>query len=222
MSSAETVLERMPETEVPTPELVALGREAAQTLGYDRLERALGSDTELLRTFGELGCLPFTPESVSGYKADHQRRTLPKVLYFRPVVLLLASLAAFVAVSSIGWITLGWIVRPFYSFIALSALILCASCSIWLFNIQWPEPVGQWEMGSFSGHTGDIPVPMIELAMAIKEQHPEAKLYVEEFRRGALVLDPFLVVQGKGRDYYIAVWDEPGFAGERIGTTTTT
>jgi len=66
-----------------------------------------------------------------------------------------------------------------------------------------------------------IPAFVLSHALEIKARLPYARFFVDaiadrhELER-IRVVDPFLVVEHDGNEYYIDVWDEPKFEGRRI------
>lgn len=63
-----------------------------------------------------------------------------------------------------------------------------------------------WHCMPLKNWSKPIPIPILQTALQINERLPGAKFFIEELKE-----DPFLIAHYGDRDYYIAVWDEPGF-----------
>lgn len=64
----------------------------------------------------------------------------------------------------------------------------------------------RWERESLGDYSKPVPIAILQTALQIKKRLPGVKFYIEELSH-----DPFLIAYYGNRDYYIAVWDEPGF-----------
>ena len=63
-----------------------------------------------------------------------------------------------------------------------------------------------WERVPLAGYQEDVPLHVLERAVAIKKQLPSAEFYVEQRAK-----DPFLIVKCDEEEYYVEVWQEPRF-----------
>jgi len=78
-------------------------------------------------------------------------------------------------------------------------------------------PIG----GSYNPYRNPVPDFAIERALQVKQALPETNFYVSELQERwqeihMQVSDPFLVMDYKGIQLYLDVWDEPKFEGRRV------
>lgn len=72
----------------------------------------------------------------------------------------------------------------------------------------------EWKKVSLdSAYDRDIPESALQKVATISEKCPEARFYVLELTNKP---DPFLVVTLNEEEYYVDVWDEPGFKAETL------
>lgn len=71
----------------------------------------------------------------------------------------------------------------------------------------------RWERSSLGGaeqFDGIVPEGVLAVALDLKEKLPEVTFEVDALRRNVIV-DPFLIARYGLAEFYVAVWDEPGF-----------
>lgn len=195
--------------------LIDLARRAKDELGYShladrlKLERVLAVQ-EIDEVLAKLGIEPFTPESVKKY----QKMTTEQQLTWgsRVKEMIFWTLFATAGVSVLG-LCLGWLIDPKISigslFVLVGSFILLWSLEDWLNNIKrisW-----KWQSVSLASYASPIPEFVIEKALQIKGELPDAVFRVEHLLREEVVVDPFLVLIYNSVVYYIEVWDEPKF-----------
>ncbi len=73
-----------------------------------------------------------------------------------------------------------------------------------------------WDTINLSSYHKEIPLGVIEKALALKQELNDVHFKVDylRVRRSSVSYDPFLVAIYKDAKYYIAVWEEPGFDAE--------
>lgn len=71
----------------------------------------------------------------------------------------------------------------------------------------------EWEKTSLKKYSDKVPQNVLTLGTTIAEKAIERNIPVEFFIDHLTLkkADPFLIVHAFGRDYYVAVWDEPTF-----------
>lgn len=83
------------------------------------------------------------------------------------------------------------------------------------------NPGFSWEDCPIEEYTRPIPEFALQTAMDLKKLLPGATFQIDELVEDKNVGDPFLVMTYPGDDgdeylYYMEVWNEPGFSGERV------
>lgn len=69
-----------------------------------------------------------------------------------------------------------------------------------------------WQQSSLSGFKGQVPVRALRLAVALKKELHNVEISVVSLMNRIRVNDPFLIVKlGESDQFYVEVWDEPGF-----------
>lgn len=67
-----------------------------------------------------------------------------------------------------------------------------------------------WRQHGLKGYHRPVPVGVVEMAVRLKRQQPNVDFRVHELEENRRI-DPFLSVTLGQAEFYIAVWDEPGF-----------
>lgn len=202
-----------------------LAQKARDVLGYnvlkDTQERAVKSQP-LLDAMAAAGVMPFTDESVSEYKhtlAKKQSARIEKISYWAARVGAVMAVISFAmcALTAIyagiagttAWLPLGF---GFFG-VPVGILVFHIGCELGGDDIHRIDAYRK----PLECYTKPIPEFAIQSALDIKQHCPDAEFVVEEITVEKVV-DPFLIVRlpGDGMpQYYIEVWNEPGFTQER-------
>lgn len=206
-------------------------QEAKMLLGYSMLETENASqirkqahqtsmlkvNAKLVEILKELDIRPFSKKSVEAYKTNKIKKLKRRdhtsfAMFVFGVVLVVSSIVLIFASAAKdndgGDVLSDWWAIPG---------ILMAICSIPLIGLNVPSDRKryEWTQTKIAFYGRPIPEFAIQTAIDIKKRLPEAYFEVEELTERRVV-DPFLVVSVEhGPDYYIEVWNEPGFKQER-------
>ena len=195
-----------------TPELnLELADEAARLLGYAKLRKTLAADIgELAEVLNQLDIQPFSRDSVKRYKAEEpaaaELTDVPE--FFRGHRKLARTLLCLIPVwgllSMIGTAA-GWLISWQLGVASLTSilLLLAKGCEL---SDRLAALFPTWERVPLAGYQEDVPLHVLERAVAIKKQLPGAEFYVEQRAK-----DPFLIVKCDEEEYYVEVWQEPRF-----------
>ncbi len=198
-----------------------LGKDANTLLSYDGLNIAhrQAQDHRLLaQVFDKLDIRPFTSASVETYKDACEWSVKPRLIQSAIATFLIATIVGLVAVCVL---TISAMVAAatvaFYSALAvlISTVAGITSCVIW---VQYDRE-RKWIMQELSTYKEPIPEYALQTAVDIKQLYPEAEFRVCTLTERKIVVDPFLVLRTRHgrdiRDYYLEVWNESEFKGER-------
>lgn len=194
--------------------------------------QATRSRASLLEAMQSLQVDPFLPNSVQRYKRWKAFRHTPISSHVMEVLLLLSNYL----LSGIFFITLivmaASILVPIGLFFWYGALVgLLSSGEYFLYIVlflivtfalsQLPTKIiirtAEWKLVPIECYEAAIPEFVLQTALDIKERCPEAKFFVDELRYKTMFPDPFLVVQSEdGSQFYLEVWNEPGFVQKRM------
>ena len=197
-----------------TPELnLELADEAARLLGYAKLRKTLAAEKvigELAEVLNQLDIQPFSRDSVKRYKAEEpdaaELTDVPE--FFRGHRKLARTLLCLIPVwgllSMIGTAA-GWLISWQLGVASLTSilLLLAKGCEL---SDRLAALFPTWERVPLAGYQEDVPLHVLERAVAIKKQLPSAEFYVEQRAK-----DPFLIVKCDEEEYYVEVWQEPRF-----------
>lgn len=81
-------------------------------------------------------------------------------------------------------------------------------------SMPW-HSLSEWTETELPKYSGYVPDFALEKALKIKQEFPTASFFIQRLENNP---DPFLIVRSGGgawnsdENYYLAVWDEPGFA----------
>ena len=75
--------------------------------------------------------------------------------------------------------------------------------------------VWAWRGIALAKYQQEVPAFVLQRALEIKKELPEAEFSIELLAQTSRFADPFLVVYCVGERYYVDVWDEPNFQAER-------
>ena len=190
-----------------------LADEAARLLGYAKLKRTLAAGKlsgELARVLRRLDIQPFSRDSVERYKSEQpdavelvgapeffkRHRKLGRILLWLIPVWGLLSMIGIAAGGLTSW-------QLVIASLASILLLVAKGCE---FDDRLAALFPTWERVPLSEYPEDIPLYVLEKAVAIKKQLPGAQFYVEQRAR-----DPFLIVKCDEEEYYVDLWQEPRF-----------
>lgn len=80
-------------------------------------------------------------------------------------------------------------------------------------SMPW-HSLSEWIETELSKYSGYVPDSALDKALKIKQKFPGAEFFIQRLENNP---DPFLIVRSAGsrwnsnENYYLAVWDEPGF-----------
>lgn len=200
---AELVLKREEKTE-----LNDLHDEAAKLLGYP---------TDLYKCFNELDIRPFTERSVANYKyyTTEFYKNLDSVLAISCLIAGFAA-AAFTVASFVFSIAnfFGYCEPQYWP--SFASTILWSIVGIGLLGHLWTSKTRHWQQTSFESYQDQMPEYALQTAVDVKKHLPMATICVDRLIISDMVIDPFLVVRYKARDYYVEVWNEPKYKQQRV------
>lgn len=220
MSTA--VLKREPLTPQETVEdvdlmLGELGRQSKEKLRYRGLHREavrLKSKISLQQTLADLGIHPFTASSVQRYKEKCERKANTRLAEISACV---AGIAVIVWLGALmvllGCVFAGAAAGAFYSAVTFVIAVAVSIAGGILAAQTGLER--KWKMTEIANYAKPIPTYALQTAVDVTQSCPPARFYVCSLKQEQTVLDPFLVVRAGGEEYYLEVWNEPGFNEER-------
>lgn len=200
----------------PTPELnLELAEEAARVLGYAKLKKTLAARKligELAEVLNQLDIQPFSRDSVERYKAEEpDAADLTDVPEFfkrhrKLARIFLWLIPLWGGLSMIG-IAGGWLISWQLAVASLASilLLLAKGCE---FDDRLAALFPTWERVLLPDYQEEVPLHVLEKAVAIKKQLPGADFYIEQRAK-----DPFLIVKCGEEEYYVEVWQELRFEG---------
>ena len=221
-----TMLEREPVavgvlaemTEFPTGGLEMAAREL---LGYDCLAKEVHRAREhvsVLQTLAELEIRPFTAQSVKAYKEACEHKVSRPLVLLADVAVGLGGLGTLVSLPVLAIAGLGGFVNvTFYAAVVFVVGFISLLVGTH-FEARYLRQ-RKWEFHELASYSEPVPEFALQTAVDIKERHPEVKFSICTLKEERLVIDPFLVMRVEDNDkthfYYLEVWNEPEFAGER-------
>ncbi|MBI1248223.1 hypothetical protein GC197_10355 [bacterium] len=198
-----------------------LAEEAQNLLGYDGLLEQLARPDrrrKMWQKLKELDVMPFTQESVEAYKEDAVR--VPFAIW-RWVADRVIRLSLIIGVTGLLGCLAAWVVviplASFYSFAAMLGgfAVAIVTSIVRAANTPWRF----WLTTDIKYYREPIPEFALHTAVELIKIDPSAKFSVCSLYEEQNSIDPFLVMQIREEDglhdYYLEVWNEPGFAGQR-------
>jgi len=199
-------------------------RHAAETA--EKVERS----NEIRVVLAGLDDPPFTAESVAKYKkrmaAKASRPWSEQLSYpciaVAAIAFLFGVLAGLMGVFTPDAHTFcGWALVTGFGFLITG---ICLNVRLdYVGNLVMVKTEVQWKTYSISHYSKAIPEFVVQTATDLKERFSELEFQVEELQveRNERILlglsDPFLVVVlPDGSRYYLEVWNEPSFEGQRM------
>ncbi len=193
----------------------------AKSVGYHRLyeeRQKVRNRHSLLQTLTRLDTLPFTDGSVERYKAASEVQPDMRVVmstiavFFISLLLSLGALPVLVVSALFGFATVA-----FYSAIVFLANVAALFLSCYV--ILRIDNEKTWKLHPLSEYGEPVPEFALQTAVDIKKEFPDAEFYVCALEVNRVIDDPFLVLRTRfgdeERDYYLEVWNESQFEGER-------
>ncbi len=222
----EEVPERPWDTELFGEDLDA---RAADELGYSGLQKVLEKSTQqskLLKAFHACGISPYTTESVERYMEQAAKKANGSIFprffsqFGRDDVVAIFGL---VAISFLLAATVGGI-GSMFGFIPLelvgvnvAGVFVCA-CILVLASCFIPplKPMTfVWRTDAIGHYILPIPDFALHKALLLKRECPEVSFTIHSLVKEGVMCDPILSASYEHKRYYLAVWGEPSFTGER-------
>ncbi|MEW4565845.1 hypothetical protein AB1K70_25235 [Bremerella sp. JC770] len=198
-----------------------LADEAGELLGYTLLARQKREARRLRtleQTLAEYDIRPFTPRSVRKYKEACEVN--PSTLWPR-VVDSVMGLSFMLAMGAMGGLFFSALLMDtMLSFYCAVTVIGGVVLGFVFANLSNPSLVRrQWKLHELAAFTEPVPEYALQTALDIKKKHPCVSFYVDVLEENRIVVDPFLVMRVHSgnviQDYYLEVWNESAFCGER-------
>ena len=198
-----TALLRMTERPMAA-EQNALSKRVAKELGYMQLANLEGvtrDECVLFDACVAAGVRPFQTASVEAYKEARAnnlpRRRAGSAFLIAAIITVVAGFVLALALAT-PWPLLGCVVGFFLGFVGGPILLGGA-------------PSRRWVSNGLDGFAGPVPAGVLDMALSVREQCPEARFVVHSLVEDKQTFDPFLSVRYGSAGLYIAVWDEPRF-----------
>jgi len=198
-----------------------LAEEACDVLGYTTLakkKRESRRHRSLEQTLAEYDIRPFTAASVRKYK---QACEVNPSRFWPTIVESVIGLSCILMMGALGTLFGGaLLMETMMSF--YSALIIVGGFVV-ITLVSFLSGQGlvqrQWKMRELASYDEPVPEFALQTALDIKKKHPEVSFYVCVLEENRIVVDPFLVMRVHNgnviHDYYIEVWNESAFTGQR-------
>ena len=198
-----------------------LGLAARNLLSYHRLfedQAKIRKNKSLLQTFDELDIRPFTHSSVEAYKESCEWSANPRLVNVAEVGFGVSFVAGFVALIVLVVAALiGYVNVAFCAAVLLLTKTIVGTVCVFVFSRYARSR--KWSMHELSSYAEPIPEFALQTAVDIKHSHPDVQFFVCALKEERIVVDPFLVLRVKFgdevKDYYLEVWNESKFSGER-------
>jgi len=163
---------------------------------------------------------PFTKESVDAHKAATLAKLNPSAIRTfidnnSPPICALSLI--FGTMSVVGAFCSGF----FEGAYLLSAFfVFTTGLFAWLLfcSLREPAPQFEWSQTDLRSYQEIVPEYVLQTAIDIRREFKDAIFIVEHVaskRRSLEAYDPFLICKYEGEEYYLEVWNEPGFDQKR-------
>jgi len=188
-------------------------REVSRSLEYTGLNddaAKLQTQVAIQQTLIDLDLRPFTSASVSAYKQACERKSVkrwPDLAASAAGVVLAGGLIA-LPVLIVGALLAATTVAFYAAVVVCAAILVCIACSVF---VAYCGVDRYWRMHALCDYTQPVPEFVLQTALDIQKAHPDADFSICTLEENRVVVDPFLVLHGQGRDYYLEVWNEPTF-----------
>lgn len=220
MSTIQLVRERIPQIEDHIFQ-DDLADRAAKLLGYERLrDEDSSKGIDIMSVLSELDIAPFEFRSVQKYKIQkaksigiYNKRFLQAI---EALGVALVGVAIFSILTTLTAMTsdgVSWTVISVPFMIAVLSMVIATTLARGINEDK--RKIGKWKLVPLKGATERVPEFALETACQIKERIPSAEFYLDTLVCEEVQYDPFLVLRLNNTDYYLEVWDEPGFKQER-------
>ena len=186
-------------------------------LGYHHPRKdILCKEGSLAQALRVAGITPFSHSSVRKYKeqqvAKFQDGNPSRAMFFLRLALIvlglaIASVIVFLSngpglVKTIGSISASVLAGMFVTF-----------CVICVMSIS--DKTAIWRAVALNEYTSPVPGFALATAKEIHQRVEGATFFIDELVVAQVQHDPFLVVRGDGEEYYVEVWNEPGYEQKR-------
>ena len=182
-------------------------------LGYSRYEKEI-KHNETLRKLTELGCKPFTEESVDSYKEYMSEKVNQDGLWNFASAALISVIGVVVFFLEMYRIQYHQIPIPnptSASFIIALLTAFAAFVVIGFFRSEFRNRY-VWNLTGLRYYEGKLPIAAAEAITMLDREFDMVTFYVDELVERSKIADPFLVMKDPHNNYYyIGVWDEDEF-----------
>ncbi|TSC84436.1 MAG: hypothetical protein G01um101417_242 [Parcubacteria group bacterium Gr01-1014_17] len=189
---------------------------AHEQLGYHHPQKEkLCKEGSLACALRIAGITPFSHDSVRKYKEEQikkfgdDNRLIPLFKFFGvSIVLAVASSIIFVSndaglVKTISSVCASGFVAMF---VVLFIILVCSMST---------KDRAFWKITPLKEYSGPVPGFALATAKEIHQRVCGATFFIDEMIVEKVQRDPFLVVRGDGEEYYVEVWEEPGYEQKR-------
>ncbi len=195
---------------------------AEKELGYMGVKvKTQRAEAPLAKALHTMGCRPFTEQSIQKYKEKLNKKvewdnSFAWINWFFGVRVVLFCIL-FAKIWSLASNPSGG--REFA--IVFSSLFYITFEIIWncIKMSKRTKKQGTWHSWHLNGYIREIPEFVLETAVEVKQRCPKVVFYIEEFfvidKIEKKLVDPFLIAELGNEKYYLEVWDEPTFKGQR-------
>lgn len=203
-------------------ERVSLAKEAAEVLGYERMQRSIGVPGSLIQTLRELDIHPLLTSHVERYK---RRKAKPGMWSNTKVSLCVFAVA--LGLGAIGLVLgshLSWHSASFREFVSEAAtvvLLAFALAMLWVSFSTWADDSGstrttrEWRIHDLSQYSaiGAVPDYALNKAVAIVKANPKVQIWIEQLYEKTETTprrdpDPFIKAVLGDECYYFDVWED--------------
>lgn len=168
---------------------------------------------ETLSLLHMINVRPFDIASVEAYKAQQIKENTPLIPMSPERVALLGevlhrgSALAIAAAGTSVFLALGFS-SWFWAVMPLAAIWVAADTFSWNTSLRGHP---SWERVAREDYEDFIPAPALGVLERVRAMFPRASFYVDKLVQNESIIDPFLIAEIDGVDYYVAVWDEDDF-----------
>ena len=190
---------------------------AHHRLGYHHPEKEkLCREGSLAQALRVAGITPFSHTSVWKYKEQQvskfqtgNGRRAMLCLRFLVISLALAVAGAIVFnANDLGLIkTIGSVSGTTFAVVFSVFCVICINAI--------PDKKASWRVVALNEYVSPVPGFALATAKEIHQRVTGATFFIDEMVVEQVQKDPFLVVRGDGEEYYVEVWDEPGYEQKR-------
>jgi len=187
-------------------------------LGYTPMQSIIDKVDSCENVMRDLQIEPYDPQTVAEYKKAKEKEIARSDVGNIFMTLLFSAIAGVVISGIIGTViaTIGYFISGNYNPVWYLACMAIAIPTIFISGRRNGEVFSDlrfdWHRTSLCLYHLPIPEFVLQTALDLKERCPDLEMMVEELRVLHYQPDPFLVgVDKRSNEYYLEVWNEPGF-----------